>query len=145
MTKERTECLSVKNHNSSLRIDSKPGAHGDSLSKAANASQNVRTAVDYKICAKENNESPLNFSSNVQTSVNHTKGAPLSFLNPSPTRNTLKLYQSQSQKKTVFAPFGWNDLHKDVGDQKTFNVRAPMDQVIFQLMSFLFALSYELY
>lgn len=53
----------------------------------------------------------------------------ISHLNSSPTRNALKTHQSESKTTPVFAAFGWNDCAKNVGDQRTFNVRAPVDQV----------------
>ncbi|KAE8737970.1 hypothetical protein FOCC_FOCC016563 [Frankliniella occidentalis] len=52
-----------------------------------------------------------------------------SHLNRSPTRNALKNYHSGEKSVPVFAAFGWNDSDKNVGGQKTYNVRAPVGQV----------------
>ncbi|KAJ1529540.1 hypothetical protein ONE63_006312 [Megalurothrips usitatus] len=58
-----------------------------------------------------------------------TKNTIHSSLNPSPTRNAMRSFYSDLKQSPVFAAFGWNDADKNVGDQKTYNVRAPANQV----------------
>jgi hypothetical protein len=43
------------------------------------------------------------------------------------TRTTIKAYFND--KKSLFAPFGWNDSVRNIGQKKTHNVYAPESEV----------------
>jgi hypothetical protein len=43
------------------------------------------------------------------------------------TRTTRKAYFEE--KKSLFAPFGWNDSDRNIGQKKTYNVYAPETEV----------------
>jgi hypothetical protein len=44
-----------------------------------------------------------------------------------PTRTSQKAYFEE--KKSPFAPFGWNDSVRNIGQKKTYNVNAPETEV----------------
>ena len=59
----------------------------------------------------------------------HGSNLVYSHLTQTPARNVLRSYPLEKKMSPVFAAFGWNDSDKNVGEQKTYNVRAPLNQV----------------
>lgn len=113
------------------------------VTKAANVSEHSKPASDRSILldrqhlslnkekkmVKENHQ-PLIDNTNpsyVETPLKNA--AHWSHLGLTPTRNALKHYHFQCKPDPVFAAFGCSESNVDVGNHKTFNVRAPVDQV----------------
>ncbi|KAK3918088.1 Centriole, cilia and spindle-associated protein [Frankliniella fusca] len=114
---EETTCAKPANssHNSSPSKHSSVKRKSDLLKK----SLNLKDILCYQ---QNDNYSQIADDVSLRRSV-------YSRLNRSPTRNALKSYHSEERGAPVFASFGWNDTEKDVGDQKTYNIRAPAGQV----------------
>lgn len=126
---DRSPPINKKDFNQSQIIERSP----ENYAKQRPSDKHLKSELEHGILSKLNDTEEIQPRLLKNNSCQKTIDTPLSslihsHLNPSPTRNVRKSYLSKLTP--VFAAFGWNDSDKNLGDQKTYNVRAPVNQVL---------------